>query len=192
MNYNKAMKKQNKSYRRYMLFLSFISLLLPFVLIIFKIYNSFFILYLVVIEIIIVITLILFTNINRLSLSKNNNKIRITQGIFGEKYYISADKVVLVHVENGEEINIVLVCTSRFRNKKIKKVDNDFLKRHGYISHMYTMIKSNNPEENYYYLIIKNGGLKKYKVLDMIYTSCVYAKYTEEAIDKIKVYRDSE
>lgn len=41
----------------------------------------------------------------------------------------------------------------------------------------------------YYFQVIRRGGLKKYLLLDLIYKNCVRATYTEESIQNIKIAR---
>jgi len=46
------------------------------------------------------------------------------------------------------------------------------------------------PEENFFYFIINHGGFKKYVLLDDLYKSCEQALFSDDAIEKIKEYRD--
>lgn len=62
MNINKAIRKQKKTYERFMLSMCFIFILLPIMLIISKIVNIFFVIYLVCNEILIAVVMIIRFN----------------------------------------------------------------------------------------------------------------------------------
>jgi hypothetical protein len=80
--------------------------------------------------------------------------------------------------------------SSKFRNKKIKPIDEDFIKKYTYVAQQYYKLKKLRPEENFFYLTINKGGFHKYRLLDLIYRNCVHAHYTEEAVERIKEYRN--
>jgi hypothetical protein len=81
-----------------------------------------------------------------------------------------------------------MITNSRFRNKKIREVDFYFLKNYPYVKKEYEKLKALNPEEEYYYIIVSKGKLTKYKLLMEIYKRCVNAKFSEAAIDAIKIW----
>lgn len=190
MDINKAIRKQNKSYKRFMLSMCFIFFILPFALLIANKFDVFFLTYLAIIELLILTTIVITINAGYLKYDYDNYKIKIKQGLFKVEFNLVCNKVVLVHTEgDGTQFNIILLTTSRFRNKKIKLIDQEFLKNNSYVAHHYYKLKKQHPEEEYYYFIITKGGFIKYKLLDTIYKSCVSAVYTEEAIEKIKEFR---
>lgn len=190
MDINKAIRKQKKSYKRFMLSMCFIFFILPFVLLIANKFDVFFLSYLAIIELLILITIIITINSGYLKYDYDNYRIKVKQGFFKAEFNIVCNKVVLVHTEGDEALfSIILLTTSRFRNKKIKPIDQQFLKNNSYVAHNYYKLKKQHPEEEYYYVFITKGGYVKYKLLDTIYKSCVSAVYTEDAIEKIKEYR---
>lgn len=190
MDINKAIRKQNKSYKRFMLSMCFIFFILPFALLIANRFDLFFLAYLAIIELLILITIIITINAGYLKYDYDNYKLKVKQGLFKVEYNIVCSKVVLVHTEgSGAQFNIILLTTSRFRNKKIKPIDQDFLKNNSYVAHNYYKLKKQHPEEEYYYINITKGGFIKFRLLDTIYKSCVSSIYTEDAIEKIKEYR---
>jgi hypothetical protein len=87
-----------------------------------------------------------------------------------------------------EDINIILITKSRFRNKNVCAIDERFLKEHAYLSQEYIKIKKLFPEERYYYIIISRGGFLKYKLLWSIFKNSLKAKYSDEVIECIKFY----
>jgi hypothetical protein len=150
----------------------------------------FFLAYLAIIELLILITIIITINVGYLKYDYDSYKIKVKQGLFKVEYNIVCSKVVLVHTEgDGAQFNIILLTTSRFRNKKIKPIDQDFLKNNSYVAHHYYKLKKQHPEDEYYYININKGGFVKFRLLDTIYKSCVSSIYTENAIEKIKEYR---
>jgi hypothetical protein len=187
MNINKAIRKQNKSYKRFLLFNCFIFLSLPLVLYFSKQITAFYISYLSLIEVLILLAIMVSINTYNLKFQYDGVKLKISYGIAG-RINILCDKVVFVHVERNDDI--ILITTSRVRNEKLNEVSLKFLQSHSYVSYYYNRIKNQAPEEDYYYLIIKSGGLFRYQLLDTIYKSCVYAVFSEEAVKKIKKYRE--
>lgn len=190
MDINKAIKKQEKSNIRFLLFLSFIFFMLPLILVLSNLLNFFFLIYLSIIEILILITILININNNYLKYSIDNYKLKISLRLISEELNVVCDKVKYVYTEgNFQQIVIILLMNSKFRNKKIKHVDENLLRLYPNFAQNYYRIKKRNPEENYFYIVITKGGFKKYKLLDLIYKNCVKAQYTEEAVERIKEYR---
>jgi hypothetical protein len=190
MDINKAIRKQEKSNKRFLFFLGFIFFAMPLALYLTQRFNLFFFIYLSIIELLILSAILVSVNNNYIKYSVNGYKIKLSFRRFGEEFSIPCDKVVLVHVEgSNQEMNIVMLMTSKFRNKNINAVDEEFLLKHQYVSHHYYKMKKLNPEINYFYIVVTNGYYHKYKLLDMIYRNCVRAHYTEDTVEKIKEYR---
>lgn len=191
MNINKAIRKQKKTYKRFMLSMCFIFVLLPIILIVSKIINTFFIIYLVCIELLITFGMLLRFNEEYMDFKQEGYKISIWCGIAKLKFIIICEKVALIHTrDQGRNLEIIIITKSRFRNKKIHPIDISFLKKYPYVAQMYNKIKIQNPEENYFYFIIKHGGFRKYILLNDLYKSCVQAVFSDDAIEKIKEYRE--
>ena len=93
--------------------------------------------------------------------------------------------------EKRRDFRIILLSSSKFKNDKMIPVSMNFLKNHAYVACHYNKIKIQNPSRMYFYTIINKGGAKKYKLIDIIYSTCVYAYFTEETVEKIKLYRDA-
>ena len=190
MNINKAIRKQNRAYKNFVLSMGFIFLILPLVLILTKRFTMFFIAYLAIIEILIFIVILVNVNSEYLKFEYDDYKLKIRLGLLKEVLNILCDKVALIHTENKDkEIDITIIASSRFRSKSFKPVDIYFLKKYSYIAYHYYRIKKQHPENEYFYYKITKGGFVKYKLLDTIYKSCVYAYFTEESLERIKEYR---
>ncbi|EJE7234643.1 TPA: hypothetical protein LA742_001638 [Clostridium botulinum] len=196
MDLNKGLRNQKRSYKRFVVIMSFIFILLPLILYLYnKIYDIFYVSYLIIIEVLIIMAIIIRTDREKLKFEYSNNRLKIVLGIMNRKLNIVCDKVALVHIEqynniyDVEDFRIVLLTTSKFRNKRIIKVNEKFLKLHNYTANFYYKLKKIDPEKDFYYTIIKRGGLKKYYLLDALYRTCVYAHFTEECIEKIKELR---
>lgn len=191
MNINKALKKERKNNKIFFIFMMLLFIFLPILALLSQNKDLFFIIYLVFIEVLIIIALIRKSNYNKLNFSCINSKLKIKSGLFKKEVNILCDKIALVHTfKINEDIKIILISTSRFRNKNFKKMSMEFLRRHPEASEEYLKIKKINPEENYYFFTIKYGGLKKYLLLDTIYANCVKASYTSSAIENIKIARE--
>lgn len=191
MKITKALKKERKNNKIFFIFMSVLFIFLPTLTLLSKNKDLFFIIYLIIIELLIIIALIRKSNYNRLKFSCSNGKLKFKSGLFKKEINILCEKVALVHTfKSNEDMKIVIISTSRFRNKNFKKISREFLKNYSEASEEYLKIKKINPEDEYYFLIIRYGGLKKYILLDTIYINCVRASYTSSAIENIKVARD--
>ncbi|WP_446898294.1 hypothetical protein ACSVC9_15470 [Clostridium sp. LBM24168] len=198
MNIDKAINKQKKSYKRFLLFMSFIFFILPAIFIMSKKFSLFYIIYLLIIEVLVFLAVIIKINNESLKFDCNGYRLKISVGINRSKINMVCDKVMLVHVEKylskNKKLNdfkIIVLTTSQFRSGRMLPVNLEFLKRHTYIAFNYNKLKILYPEQKFYYTIIKRAGIKKYPLLDVIYKSCVHAHFTEEAIDEIKYYREN-
>ena len=191
MYIDKAIKKQKKQYKNFMLVMCFIFLMLPIILFLTGLNKNLFLdAYLILIEIIIMFSIFVRFNIEKLEFTCINNKLKIIQGVSKRTYILLCDKVDLVHTENSnEDIKIIIVISGRFRNKKIRPIGIEVLKKYPTLSYEYLKIKKRNPEIVYYYIVVKKGALKKYSLLDTIYRNCVKAVYTDDSIENIRIAR---
>lgn len=192
MNISKAIRKQNKSYKHFLLSMCFIFFILPCALYFSGQYrNVFYIIFLSFIEILILLCTVSKIRNCNLKVDCDGIKLKIEYGLRKKSLVITCEKVVFVHTEDlsGGDFNIVILTVSKFRNDYIKAIDKKFLEGHPFAAFHYYNIKKMNPEEQYFYIIIKSGGYNKYKLLDTMYKNCVYALYTDEALNKIIEYR---
>lgn len=198
MNINKAIRKQNKSYKRFVLSMGFIFFTLPLFLIYNKKFDIFYIVFLSIIEALILLSIIISSSREALDFEYDTGRLKLKIGLRSEKINIVCNKILYVDVEliegklnKFQDFKILLLSNSKFKNKKMKKVNNDFMKKYTLVSYHYTKYKQRSPEDEFYYLIVNVGGLKKYKLLNTIYKSCVNAGFSEDSIKRIKIYRDS-
>jgi len=167
-----------------------IFILLPTVLIITGLTTVFYIGYVVFIDFLIVIAIIVKMNSYKVEYRCSNNRLMFKNGIFVPEHLIICDKVVLVHTSKSDfDLEIVLITSVVFKNKGLRPIDKNFLKRYPQIAQEYNEIKQQNPKRDYYFEVVKTGGLKKYLLLDSIYKNCVKAIYTDESIQNIKIAR---
>ena len=173
--------------------MGFVSMALPSILYATdKLFDVFFLSYMGIIEVLLLVAVLISKGKEYLNYEQNiYGRLIIKTGLFKSRINISTEKVEMVHVEKKhEDFEIVILCNSKFKNKKIKEVNLEFLKENAYLSHYYEKLKKKSPEKQFYYIIISNGGYLKYELLDLIYRSCVHAFFTEEAIYRIKEYRN--
>jgi hypothetical protein len=172
--------------------------MLPIALIMYKRFYIFYIAYLIIVECLILIAISIRISKEALKFECDGCKIKILLGISNKKINISCDKVFFIHVEditsNNYEKNdfkIILIASSKFRSERMHRISLNFFKKHPYAAYQYSIIKKIYPNYDFYYTLIKRGSLSKYVLLDTIYKSCVYAYFTEAAIEKIKFYREN-
>lgn len=199
MNINKAIRKQQKSYKRFMLIMCFIFFIIPAILIYTKKLSLFYIAYASIIQFLIIISMLVKKHNEHIKFQIiENYRLYIELGLFKKKINMLCDKIEIVHAENfkrksdgKEDFEIIIITSSKFRSEYIVPVNAKLFKLHPYIAHCYKKRKVIHPEKSYFFTIIKKGKLHKYVLLDMIYKRCVNAEFTYEAIDRIKEYRES-
>ena len=187
-----AVKKERKHLKYFFISMIIISLILPIAVIITNLTTFFYLTYLGVIEALIVISMIIKLNCYKVEFKCINNKLIFKTGILTKQYLIICDKVVLVHTNKSDyDLEIIIVTTVNFKNKSLRKVDDNFLRRYPEVKSNLEYKRKVNGEEDkqYYFQVVRRGGLKKYLLLDCIYKNCVKAIYTEESIQNIKIAR---
>ncbi|MGL4730715.1 MAG: hypothetical protein ACRCW0_03930 [Clostridium sp.] len=189
MDVDKVLKKQRKSYKRFVLSMGFIFILLPAVLIYTKVFSTFFIIYLIIVELLIFQVILIRYNEEHLAFKQVGNKILVEVGVLKRKYMLTRDKVAIVHViKSSKNFDIVIITKSRFRNKRLKHADFRFLEKQPEICKYYNRVRLES-DDPYFYFVVKKGGVKKYLLLDFLYKTCVGAAFTDDAVEKIKEYR---
>ena len=187
-----AVKKERRNLKFFFMSMIIISLILPIAVIITNLTTFFYLTYLGVIEALIVISMIIKLNCYKVEFKCINNKLIFKTGILTKQYLIICDKVVLVHTNKSDyDLEIIIVTTVNFKNKSLRKVDDNFLRRYPEVKSNLEYKRKVNGEEDkqYYFQVVRRGGLKKYLLLDCIYKNCVKAIYTEESIQNIKIAR---
>ena len=185
-----AIKKEKSHFKIFLIMMVMILITLPIVLIVTGLTTIFYMSYMIFIDLLIVIAIIIKINSYKVKYRCWNNKLIFKTGIFVKEHLIMCDKVVLVHTNKSDyDLEIVLVTSIIFKNKGLRAIDKNFLKRYPQIDEEYNDIKQQNPKRDYYFQVVKRGGLKKYLLLDSIYKNCVKAIYTDESIQNIKIAR---
>lgn len=190
MNIDKAIKMERTHLKVFLITMVFISIILPVTLMLTGLTNIFYLSYLTFIEVLIVIAIIIKMNAYKVEYRCLNNRLIFKTGICTKESLIICDKVVLVHTNKSDyDLEIIIITSVVFKNRNLRPVDKNFLKRYSEAAAEYEIIKKLNPEKSYYFQVIRRGGLKKYLLLDSIYKSCVKAIYTDESIQNIKIAR---
>lgn len=185
-----AIRKEKSSLKGFVTFMIMIAIFLPIALFLTGLFNVFYLFFLAFIEFLIVIAIILRFNSYKVEYKCNNNKLSFRTGIFTSKSLIFCDRVVLVHTNKSDyDMEIIVITNLAFKNKILKPVVPNFLKRYPEIKEEYLKIQEFNPDKSYYFQVIRKGGLKKYLLLDCIYKNCVKAVYTDYSIQNIKIAR---
>ena len=185
-----AIKKEKSHFKIFLIMMVMILINIPILLIVTGLTTIFYMSYMTFIDLLIVIAIIIKINSYKVKYRCWNNKLIFKTGIFVKEHLIMCDKVALVHTNKSEyDLEIVLVTSIIFKNKGLRPIDKNFLKRYSQIAEEYNDIKQQNPKRDYYFQIVKRGGLKKYLLLDSIYKNCVKAIYTDESIQNIKIAR---
>lgn len=188
MKIEKAIKKQNRTYKWFYIIMSLIFLLFPLAVFMTETTTMFVLSYLMFIEIFIIFSLLLISNKFKIKYSCRNNKLKIKCGWLGKANVIFCDKVTLVHTENKNDDMQIIIVTST-KGRFLKPITKNFFAKHTLAAAEYKKIKILYPDNVYYYTIIRHGGLEKYLLLDIIYRNCVKANYSSISIENIKIAR---
>ena len=190
MDIYKAIKLEKKRLKIFLILMFMIALILPIILIFTNLFTLFYISYLIIIEILICMSIIIKFNYYKVEYRCVNNRLMFKTGILTKENLLMCDKVWLVHTNNCDyDLEIIIITNVVFKNKNLRPVEENFLRRYPQIKPYYKKIKEKNPDKKYYFQVIKRGGLKKYLLLDSIYRNCVKAVYTDESIQNIKIAR---
>ena len=164
--------------------------MLPTILYLSNIRSKFIYSYLIILEVLIFLSILRKVDFYRLVFLCSNNKLKLKSGLFSKEGILICDKVAIVHTNNTREgMEIIIVTTTRLRNKTLKPISKSFLQKYPEVNHEYLKLKRMNSEENFYFQVVKKGALNKYILLEVIYKNCVKAIYTTAAIDNIKIAR---
>ena len=185
-----AIKKERVQLKIFFITMLLISIILPIAVVVTDLTRLFYLCYLGLIEFLIVASIIIRLNYYKVTYRCSNNRLIFKTGIWTKESLIICDKVALVHTNKSDyDLEIVIITSVKFKNKLLRKVEKNFFKRYPQVDREYNHIKKLNPDKEYYFQIIRRGGLKKYLLLDIIYKNCVKAIYTEESIQNIKIAR---
>jgi hypothetical protein len=119
-----------------------IIIILPIVLLVTGLTTIFYTSYVIFIDLLIVIAIIIKMNSYRVEYRCLNNRLMFKTGIFAKEHLIMCDKVVLVHTNKSDyDLEIVLITSIIFKNKGLRPIDKNFLKRYPQIAEEYNNIK---------------------------------------------------
>ena len=190
MKIEKALNKQKKYNKLFIIFMFFLAAFLPIITYLAYVNTFTIVAFLILIELLIFIAIIRKANSCTLKFVCANNKLKFSTGLFSSYAYIQCDRVAIVHTnKDREEMEIIIVTRGKIKNQKMKPINKEFVKKYEEAAVEYKRLKTINKDMVYYFKIIKNGELKKYILLDNIYRNCVNATYTTSAIDNIKIAR---
>lgn len=190
MEINRALKRIRKKENIFFIIMGILSVSIPTLAYLANLKNTFIYVYIMIIEILILIAILSRINTCTLKFKYYNSRFKIRQGLFLKESIILCENVAIVHTsKEREDIEIIIVASSKFRNKKARPVTKGFLKKYPEVEREYKRLKKINEEQTYYFQIIRNGSLRKYIFLENIYTTCVKSAYTPAAIESIKIAR---
>ena len=190
MEINRALKRIRKKENIFFIIMGILAVLIPTLAYLANLKNTFIYVYIMIIEILILIAILSRINTCTLKFKYYNSRFKIRQGLFLRESIILCENVAIVHTsKEREDVEIIIVTSSKFRNKKARPVTKGFLKKYPEVEREYKRLKKINEEQTYYFQIIRNGSLRNYIFLENIYTTCVKSAYTPAAIESIKIAR---
>lgn len=190
MDIFKALKKEKKAIKRFYIYMGILAVFLPTTLWLTGITTKFYILYVVFLELLIILAVLKKRDYTKIEYAYKNNRLKFKSGLFTQTNTILCDTIAIVHTDGMEDyMKIILVSNAKLRNRRMKPISNGFLARYPEVAELYKKLRKLEPNEKYYFQIVRKGGLKKYPFLDEIFKYCVRADYTEECIENIKIAR---
>lgn len=190
MKIDKALKKQNRSKKIFFGTMIFLAIFLPILAYLANANSIFIISFLMIIEFLIFTVVMMKLNFYSLRFVCSNNRFRFKSGTFAKESLILCDKVAIVHTNKElEDMEIIVVTNLNFKNKKLRPITKSFMQKYPEAANEYLKLKKINPENIYYFQVIRRGALDKFVLLDNIYKNCVKSVYTASAIENIKIAR---
>ncbi|MGL5245740.1 MAG: hypothetical protein ACRC7R_11245 [Sarcina sp.] len=190
MYIDKAIKKQKNAYKIFIISMIVMQIILPLIIIFLRLYTKFIVGYLIILEIFILIAILVLYRDLSLNYKCKNGRLFIKSSLFEKYKVIECEDVYLIHTsKDAERMNILVIISCKKRRKLFKKINVNLLNKHPLLAKEYKKLAILYPENSYYYIIIKHGGLEKFKLLDLMYRNCVKAIYTDNSIENIKIAR---
>lgn len=190
MDIYKAIKKERYHLKIFLIIMAIIAFILPLSIELTGLTSIFYISYVGMVELLVVAAIIIKLNSYKVEYRCSNNRLMFKAGISFKEHLIICDRVVLVHTGKSDyDLEIVVITNIAFKNRALRPVDQNFLKKYPQITEQYKVLKQQNPKKDYYFQVVRRGGLKKYLLLDSIYKNCVKAIYTDDSIQNIKIAR---
>ena len=190
MKIEKALVKEKRYRKVSFIVLVFLLICLPILAYLANANTFFILIFLAIIEFLIILQIVRNFNFYYLKFKFSNNRFRFKCGMFASESLILCDRVALVHTNKAyENLEIIVVTDLRFKNKKLRPISKGLLQRYPELEREYLKLKKKNPQEIYYFQVIRRGALNKYILLDNIYKNCVHSIYTASAIENIKIAR---
>lgn len=190
MDIYKAIKKERSHLKIFLIIMAIIAFILPMAIALTGLTSIFYVSYVGAIDLLVIAAIIIKLNGYKVEYRCSNNRLMFKTGISSKEYLIICDKVALVHTGKSDyDLEIVIITSIAFKNRALRPIDQNFLKKYPQITEQYEAIKQQNSKKDYYFQVVKRGGLKKYLLLDSIYKNCVKAIYTDDSIQNIKIAR---
>lgn len=190
MDIFKALKREKKSIKRFYIYMGMLAIFLPTTLWLTGITTKFYIIYVLVLELLIILAVLKKRDYTKIDYLYKNNRLKFKSGLFSQTNTILCDTILIVHTDGIEDyMKIILVSNTKLRNKRMRPISKGFLKKYPEVAKLYKKLRKLEPNEKYYFQIVKKGGLRKYLFLDEVFKYCVKADYTEECIQNIKIAR---
>ena len=173
MEINKALKRIRKKENISFIIMGILSVSIPTLAYLANLKNTFIYVYIMIIEILILIAILSRINTCTLKFKYYNSRFKIRQGLFLRESIILCENVAIVHTsKEREDVEIIIVTSSKFRNKKARPVTKGFLKKYPEVEREYKRLKKINEEQTYYFQIIRNGSLESTFFRKHIYYLC--------------------
>lgn len=191
MDFDKALRKQTLKYRLFLLAMGFIFLFNPLALIIAEAKEIKYIIILCFIEALIIIAVLVKVKNLYLKVTPVMDVVKIKSGFPPKQMVIVYDSILGVTVEGtGNNIKVIVIVKGHKRGNLFKSVNLAKMKRDTSFFNLAEKIATLKKEENLQYFVVSSGGIKKYKLLDVLYQRCSKAIFTSISITEIKKYRE--
>ena len=131
MKIEKALKKQKRYNKLFIIFMFFLAIFLPIITYLAYIRTFTMLAFLLLIEILIFISIIRKVNDYTLNFICANNKLKFRDGLFSSYTYIQCDRIAIVHTnKNNEDMEIIVVTRGKVKNQKMKLINKEFMKKY--------------------------------------------------------------
>lgn len=199
MNIKKRSKKEKGLLRRSGLIILVLILIIPYMIFVLNeegIFDSseylFALIYASVIDLLLFFYFLKRMNDQCLEFLIKGRKLRISSGWFSFAYAISLDKIVYVDVLEGtkQSFEIVVLMKKGKVNKKLEEFNAGFVKTRQQYKPVYEHLSRNNTIVDFQCTRIQKGGVRKFKLLYVLFKNAVQGEFSSRAVDYVKKYME--
>lgn len=144
--------------------------------------------YAIFIDAILAINIMRIVADNKFELAIKNDKIIVSDKLFGNPTVIDSDRIIHVEVyqKGSDDFNIMMILDRGKRPIPLPEFGLKYIRNHTEYKQLYHHLRSVRSGTKFNYYIIKKSGARKYYYLYLIYKNSYHAEFSKDALEKVK------